>query len=100
MLSSESAWSYSEKGEPGAQIDMLIDRDDNVINLCEIKFSGDDFEVDLSCYKDVLKKQEALTKLISPKTAIHNTLITTFGLKENKHSGIFSNVITLDDLFK
>ncbi len=100
VLSSESAWSYREKGESGAQIDMLIDRDDNVINMCEIKFSGDDFEVDLSCYKDVLKKQEALTKLISPKTAIHNTLITTFGLKENKHSGVFSNVITLDDLFK
>ena len=63
---------------------MLIIRDDNVINMCELKFySG----------------ESLFQKEVSPKTVIRSTLITTFGLKKNEYSNVFSNVILMDDLF-
>lgn len=83
----------------GTQIDLLIDRSDNVLNVCEIKFSGSEFKVDKSYYRVLLRRQELLMSTVSPKSSIHNTLITTFGLAYNEYSGIFTNVITLDQLF-
>ena len=51
-------------------------------------------------YLKLLKRQTILAENVSPKVAIHSTLITTFGLSLNEHSGAFSSVIVLDDLFK
>ena len=81
------------------QIDLLIQRNDNVINMCEIKFTSDDFAVDKNYYRILLSRPEGIRKMVSPKYAIRNTLITTFGLKQNEYSGVFTNVVTLDDLF-
>lgn len=50
-------------------------------------------------YKLLLRRQEILAEQVSPKVSIHSTLITTFGLSRNEYSGVFTNVITLDDLF-
>ena len=50
--------------------------------------------------KKLLHRQELLSAEIPKRYAIHNTLITTFGLTYNEYSGIFSNVITLDELFR
>ena len=96
----QSAWSKREDDSKGTQIDLIIERKDNVVNMCEIKFYGDLFSVDKS-YDMVLRhRQGLLAKELSPKMIIHNTLITTFGLKHNEYSGIFSKAITMDDLFK
>jgi hypothetical protein len=46
-----------------------------------------------------MRRQEILSQEISKKSVIHSTLITTFGLVYNEYSGVFSQVITLDDLF-
>lgn len=78
---------------------MLIIRKDNVINMCELKFYGGDFEVTKDYYRTLLNRETMLQNEVSPKVAIRNTLITTFGLKKNEYSGIFTNVILLDDLF-
>ena len=51
-------------------------------------------------YKKLLHRQELLSAEIPKRYAIHNTLITTFGLAYNEYSGIFSNVITLDELYR
>ena len=51
-------------------------------------------------YLKLLKRQTILAENVSPKVAIHGTLITTFGLIQNEHSSVFSSVIVLDDLFK
>ena len=48
---------------------------------------------------ELLGRQEILSRKISPKTAIYQTLISTFGLKQNEYSGIFTQVVTMDDLF-
>ena len=67
--------------------------------MCEIRFTNDEFTVDKSYYRTLLSRPEKVMKLVSRKTSIHSTLITTFGLKHNEYSGVFTNVITLDDLF-
>lgn len=99
VVTTHSAWSKRSDDEEGAQIDLLISRNDNVLNMCEMKYYSDEFVVNKEYYQVLLHRQEILKKEISPKISIHNTLITTFGLTYNEYSGIFSNVITLDDLF-
>ncbi|MBR4862531.1 MAG: ATP-binding protein, partial [Firmicutes bacterium] len=100
VITNHSAWSKRKNDSDGTQIDLLINRNDNVINMCEIKYYSDCFSVDKDYYKVLLHRQELLMKEISPKISVHSTLITTFGLFYNEYSGVFSNVITLDDLFR
>lgn len=96
----QSAWSKRKDDKDGTQIDLIIERKDNVVNMCEIKFYSKIFSVD-SNYNEVLIEREALLESELPdKMAIHSTLITTKGLKYNSYSSAFDNVITLDDLFK
>ena len=51
-------------------------------------------------YNTLLHRQEVLAKEVSRKKVVHNTLITTNGIKRNEYSSIFTNVVTLDDLFR
>ena len=68
--------------------------------MCEIKYYSGEFKVNKEYYLKLLKRQTILTENVSPKIAIHSTFITTFGVIQNEYSDVFSNVITLDDLFK
>lgn len=99
VITSQSAWSKKSDDTEGTQIDLLISRNDNVVNMCEIKYYSDEFVVDKNYYHTLLHRAELLSKEIPQKYSIYNTLITTFGLHYNEYSGIFTNVITLDDLF-
>ena len=99
VVSSNSAWSKKGGDEDGTQIDLLIHRNDNVINMCEIKFLSDEFRVDKDYYRILLSRPEKIRESVSPKISVYNTLITTFGLKQNEYSGIFTNVVTMDALF-
>ena len=99
VITSQSAWSKRSDDIEGTQIDLLISRNDNVVNMCEIKYYSDEFVVDKSYYHTLLHRAEILSKEVPQKYSIYNTLITTFGLHYNEYSGIFTNVITLDDLF-
>lgn len=83
----------------GGQIDLLIDRSDNVISVCEMKYAQDDFTVEAS-YAEHLRNRETLfRKNTKTKKALQHVLVTTFGLHQNSHSGIFHHVVTLDHLF-
>ena len=100
VISDNSAWSKRGDDNDGTQIDLIISRNDNVINMCEIKYYSGEFTVNKDYYKTILKRQALLAENVSPKAANHSTLITTFGLTHNEYSGAFTNVIVLDDLFK
>ncbi len=100
VITTTSAWSKRDDDEEGMQIDMLLCRNDNVINMCEIKFYSGEFTVNKNYYNVLLRRQEILAKEVSRKMVVHNTLITTNGLKQNEYSGIFTNTITMDDLFR
>ena len=96
----QSAWAVPSDGEAdGAQIDLLILRNDNVINMCEMKFYSDDFAVDKAYDRKLIQRTLLLSEHVSRKTIIHSTLITTYGLSYNEYFGDFVKVITLDNLF-
>ena len=97
---SMSMW-IKEKSDDseGTQIDLLIDRADNVVNLCELKFYSGEFSVDYNYEEKMRTRDRLVMEKISRKKVVRNTLVTTYGLKKNSYSGIFVNVITLDDLF-
>ena len=95
----QSAWSKRGDDAEGTQIDLLIERNDNILNSCEIKFMGKEFKVDKDYYMVLIRRKNLLSEMISPKVSVHNTLITTFGLVRNEYSGVFTNTITLNDLF-
>ena len=94
-----SAWSKREDDADGTQIDLLLERDDHVVNACELKFYSKEFSVDKAYDRTLRNRQDLLRRELSPKCAIHNTLITTYGLVRNEYSGFFVHVLTLDDLF-
>jgi len=99
VSASVSSWVVSIDGKQQMQIDMLINRADNVINLCEIKFYGAPFSIDKQ-YDAVLRErvQQLIERVPRTKT-VHLTFIATFGLKANEYSGQVQSVVTLDDLF-
>ena len=99
ISSEQSAWSKRADDEKGTQIDMIIKRKDNIVNMCEMKFYSAEFKVDKKYHGVLINRQELLEREIPSKSVIHNVLITTKGLKYNEYSGFFDNVITLDELF-
>ena len=83
-----------------AQIDLIIDRDDNVINLCEIKFLNNDFQLTKQDYLNIKNKVYEFEKETKSRKTIFITLITTFNLKPNEYSNeIITNTLTLKDIF-
>ena len=100
VITETSAWSKKEDDKEGIQIDLLITRNDNVINMCEIKYYSGPFKVDKSYYAKILRRQTILSESVSYKMAVHSTLITTFGLIDNEYGGAFVNTVTLEDLFR
>ena len=100
VITTESAWAKKADDEDGLQIDLLISRKDNIVNMCEIKFYSDDFAVNKEYYRTILRRMEILQTGLSPKNSICSTLITTYGLKKNEYSGAFAKIITFEDLFR
>ena len=104
VLSEEYAWSARDNKESspednGAQIDLLIDRRDRVINVCEIKFSINEFEIDKTYDRILRNKIETYRKSSGTKKTLQLTMITTFGVKSNMYSSIATGQVVLDDLF-
>jgi len=95
--------SFYKKGtttEKGTQIDLLIDRNDHVINLFEIKFYNQTFSIDKQYAKLLRDKQFVFKETTKTKKQLNWTIIATFGLKHNEHSlGLIHHVIMLDELF-
>lgn len=101
ISSNQSAWSAKgEENRDGIQIDMLIERKDNIVNMCEMKFYNEEFTINKAYHATLMHRQNILEEHLSRKQIIHSTLITTYGLTYNEYSGDFQQVITLDDLFK
>ena len=93
-------WKAEGDGQKtGAQIDMLIDRADRVMNVCEIKFSRNEFEIDKNYDADLRRKVDAVLEYTKNRRNPVMTLITTYGLKYNQYSGRIQKVVTIDDLF-
>lgn len=96
-----STWIFPGNEEyNGAQIDMVLSRADGIINLCEMKFSRNDFSVTKDYDKRLRERTETFREVEKTRKTIHNTLITTYGIKHNAWSDQFQSTVTLEDLLK
>ena len=100
IVSGVCAWRSRRGDSKGTQIDLLIDRDDRVINLCEMKFCEGLFEVDREYDECLRNRREIFRHQTGTRKAIHLTLVTTNGLADTKYRGVFQSVVTLEDLFR
>jgi len=98
VMANVSAW-VSKSWRPAAQIDLVIDRSDHVINICEMKFSQLAFAIDKDYEAKLLNKLSAFANETKTKKALHLTLVTTYDVARNSHSGIVQDFLTMDDLF-
>ncbi len=84
----------------GVQIDLVIDRRDQVVNLCEMKFSLNTFTIDKRYDVELRNKIAAFREQTGTKKALFLTMVTTFGLTPNEYSGsVVQNSLTMEVLF-
>jgi hypothetical protein len=96
-----SAWRYiPKKGETGAQVDLLLDRQDHCINLCEMKFAGAQFVIDKKYAGELDSKVKVFKEQTQTKKTIFPTMITTYGTKQNNYyTGRIVAEVVMEDLF-
>ena len=100
VLTEESTWSVrGSENESGSQVDLVIDRRDHVINLCEIKFSEKEYIIDRDYDLTLRARRESFREHTKTKKTVQIIFISTYGLKQNKYSGLVSGQVVLDDLF-
>lgn len=100
IISNAFSWhTLATDNHSGVQIDLLIDRGDNVINLCEMKFASDEYVVDKAYEETLRRKCSVFKQMTGTKKTTRLTLVSTYGLRINPYSGCINDVIVLDDLF-
>jgi len=92
------SWRSSES-EPGAQIDLVIDRSDGIVTICEVKYSQADYTVTKSEYMKMLNREETFRQETKCRKGVQTIMVTTHGVKRNEYSSILLNTITLKELF-
>lgn len=102
ISTSASSWRYipsKEENTKGTQIDLLIDRGDRVINLCEMKFSVKPYRITDS-YEEALRNRMGIfqEQTKTSKTLVH-TFVTTFGVADGARRSIVNSEVTMGDLF-
>lgn len=93
---------YSWRGkadDSAAQIDMLIDRADGLVDICEIKYSAEPYEMTKEENEKILHRCLVFQKNGHARRAIRTILIASAGLKPGKYSGNITSVVSGDDLF-
>ena len=100
VISHTSAWK-SQTSTKGAQIDLIIDRRDQVINICEMKFSIESYTITKSYANQLRQKMATFRAETKTRKALYLTMITTYGLNQNMHSrGLVQHDLTMDLLFE
>ena len=100
VISNEYSWRVPAKeNSRGAQIDLLIDRSDHAINLCEIKYYNGLYAMDQNDYDNLMNKLNRFREETRTRSGIALTMITSFGMVQNKYTSFINNQITSDALF-
>jgi len=96
-----SAWSYVPKNndETGGQIDLVIQRADRVINLCEMKYSSVPFVIKTSYMEEMRVRRELFRSKTKTSYTLSLTMVSPYGVQGNKYAGDLGPVVTMDDLF-
>ena len=105
IISNVCSWRYQPQAEAGkgdekgAQIDMVIDRDDNVVNLCEMKFAQGEYAVTQQYDAELRRKMSLFVERTHTRKGVSLVIITSYGIKRNEWSGDIQRQLTMDDLF-
>lgn len=94
VQTSVSAWH-----SPQAQVDLVIDRKDQVVNLCEMKFSIHPFTITKNYAENLRNKIGAFRETTKTRKSLFITLITTYGVAQNQYAYLAQNSISMDELF-
>lgn len=100
VQSEASPWHYvSVDKKMGAQIDLLINRSDRIVDICEMKFCVNTYRMDKKADESIRNKIQVVMDTVRGRKAIHPVIVTTYGLAKNEYSSRIQRVITMDDLF-
>ena len=100
VMTKTSSWK-SKVSEKGAQIDLVIDRRDRVVNLCEMKFSSGPFTITKAYAEQLQHKISTFRAESNTKKAVYLTMITTYGLEKNAYAiNLVQNSLVMDVLFE
>ncbi len=101
VATEESHWHYFPGAhEKGAEIDLVIDRSDDCINLCEMKFCNNEFVIYCNYAEKLERKKEVFQAITKTKKTIFIRMITPFGVIKNEHYiGLVDEQLTMDSLF-
>ena len=98
VASNICTWVNNGEGK-GAQIDLVIDRADKVMNLCEMKYGTSRYEMTKDYAEWMTERRELFRKNTGTNKTLHLTLVSPYGVSSGKNTSILQNVITMDDLF-
>lgn len=99
MAVSTSGW-VSKNTEHKAQIDLVLDRADNIVNLCEIKYSVRPYTIDKQYAETLQNRQWLFEQETKTRKSCQQVMITTYGLARNQHAGCIMHNLTMEDLFR
>ncbi|RYY23049.1 MAG: ATP-binding protein [Chitinophagaceae bacterium] len=101
IYTEESAWRFAPKGQQGAQIDLLIERRDLIIHLCEIKFSETPYTITKKYAAELENKKQVFLGQTKGRKSVFITMITTFGVQPNDYAAnLVQNSVTMEALFR
>jgi len=102
VITRQYAWRHlaADENDGGAQIDLVIDRNDSVTNLCEMKCTAEPFEITDAYDARLRERRERYLSETKTKNAVHLTLVSASGVKRNANAFDIQSVVTLDDLFQ
>jgi len=99
VITEESPWNIpAEDQKSASQIDLIINRDDRFVCMCEMKFTRGIFEITKSYNTKLMNRAERVREIIDKP--VMSVLVTTYGLKQNEYASRFDRIVTLEDLFQ
>lgn len=98
--SRQCSWRGVDPSGKKAQIDLLIDRRDGIIDVCEAKFSSTPYTITKAYEAELENKLGVFRSAVKTEKAVHLVMITTFGLTPGQHNSLVQKTVTLDDLFR
>ena len=99
IVTSWSCPADPERGISGSQIDLLIDRRDQVVNLCEMKYSTQEYSITKEVDASMRRKVNDFRTVTGTRSAIRVTFVTPYGLARNSYAGNVQSQIIADDFF-
>ena len=90
----------TEDGDKPVQIDLLLDRRDGIIDLCEMKYTASPYELDAGEVARLAERAGQFVRQTGTRKAVSTVLVSASGIKRNKYAGNIQSVVTLEDLFR